>query len=140
MLDTHRQYAVYCAAFLLAITFLLATPGGYQRMILNLADLRLLSSLVHEEVIHQTNGSPFMQGVVAFKQRRYSQAIAWLQQADTDQARVRFYLAQAENKNREGVEIAAELIMEIKDICQGVHIMAIGWERKVPSIIEAAKL
>jgi methylenetetrahydrofolate reductase (NADPH) len=49
-------------------------------------------------------------------------------------------MAQAENKNREGVEIAAELIMEIKDICQGVHIMAIGWERKVPSIIEAAKL
>jgi methylenetetrahydrofolate reductase (NADPH) len=49
-------------------------------------------------------------------------------------------MAQAENKNREGVEIAAELIMEIKDICQGVHIMAIGWERKIPSIIEAAKL
>jgi len=49
-------------------------------------------------------------------------------------------MAQAENKNREGVEIAAELIREIKDICQGVHIMAIGWERKIPSIIEAANL
>ena len=35
---------------------------------------------------------------------------------------------------------AASLIKDLKDICQGVHIMAIGWERKVPAIIDAAGL
>jgi 5,10-methylenetetrahydrofolate reductase len=37
-----------------------------------------------------------------------------------------------------GIEIAADLIKELKDMCQGVHIMAIGWEKKVPLVLEAA--
>ena len=43
-------------------------------------------------------------------------------------------------KAKTGVEIAAELIKQLKDMCQGVHIMAIGWEKKVPLILEAAGL
>ncbi len=46
----------------------------------------------------------------------------------------------AEDKTAMGIEIAAELIKGLKDICQGVHIMAIGWEKKVPQIIEASGL
>ena len=49
-------------------------------------------------------------------------------------------MAQAEDKARTGIEIAANLIKGLKDICQGVHIMAIGWERKVPAILDAAGL
>jgi 5,10-methylenetetrahydrofolate reductase len=49
-------------------------------------------------------------------------------------------LAKAENKAQMGLEIAAGLIKDLKDICQGVHIMAIGWEKKVPAIIDAAGL
>jgi len=49
-------------------------------------------------------------------------------------------MAKAEDKARTGVEIAAGLIRDLKDICQGVHIMAIGWEKKVPVILEAAGL
>ena len=49
-------------------------------------------------------------------------------------------LATAEDKARTGIGIAAGLIKQLKDICNGVHIMAIGWERKVPEIIEAAGL
>ena len=49
-------------------------------------------------------------------------------------------MAKAEDKVRTGIEIAAELIKQYKDLCQGVHIMAIGWERKVPAIIDAAGL
>jgi len=49
-------------------------------------------------------------------------------------------LATAEDKARTGIEIAADLIKQLKDICHGVHIMAIGWEKKVPEIIEAAGL
>jgi len=46
----------------------------------------------------------------------------------------------AENKTQTGIEIAANLIRQLKDISHGVHIMAIGWEKKVPEIIEAAGL
>jgi methylenetetrahydrofolate reductase (NADPH) len=46
----------------------------------------------------------------------------------------------AEDKTRMGIEIAADLIKELKDMCQGVHIMAIGWEKKVPLVLEAAGL
>ena len=37
-----------------------------------------------------------------------------------------------------GVEISARLIKECRDYCQGVHIMALGWESKVPDILELA--
>ena len=37
-----------------------------------------------------------------------------------------------------GVEIAARIIKECKPYCQGVHIMALGWESKVPDLLKAA--
>jgi methylenetetrahydrofolate reductase (NADPH) len=47
---------------------------------------------------------------------------------------------EAENKVKTSIEIAANLIKELKGICQGVHIMAIGWEKRVPDILNAAGL
>ena len=49
-------------------------------------------------------------------------------------------MTEAEDKVQAGIEIAANLIKELKDMCQGVHIMAIGWEKRVPQIIDAAGL
>jgi len=49
-------------------------------------------------------------------------------------------MAEAENKAETGIQIAADLIKELKGICQGIHIMAIGWEKKVPQILDAAGL
>ena len=46
----------------------------------------------------------------------------------------------AEDKAKKSIEIAARLIKEMKSMCQGVHIMAIGWERKVPEVLGAAGL
>ena len=37
-----------------------------------------------------------------------------------------------------GVEIAARIIRECKPYCQGVHIMALGWESKVPEVLKLA--
>ncbi len=37
-----------------------------------------------------------------------------------------------------GVEISARIIRACKPYCQGVHIMAMGWESKVPAILEKA--
>lgn len=46
----------------------------------------------------------------------------------------------AEDKVKTGLEITAVLVKELKDMCQGIHIMAIGWEKKVPTILEMAGL
>ncbi|UNC92286.1 methylenetetrahydrofolate reductase [Candidatus Contubernalis alkaliaceticus] len=49
-------------------------------------------------------------------------------------------MAKAENKEQEGIKIAAELIKGLKDMCQGVHVMAIGWEKAVPEILAESGL
>ncbi|HIE50370.1 MAG TPA: 5,10-methylenetetrahydrofolate reductase [Armatimonadetes bacterium] len=45
-----------------------------------------------------------------------------------------------EQRPQRSIEIAARLIREMKDMCQGVHLMPLGWERYVPAILEAAGL
>jgi len=47
---------------------------------------------------------------------------------------------QADDRAQKSVEIAARLIKEMKPLCQGAHIMAIGWEKKVPEVLDAAGL
>jgi len=49
-------------------------------------------------------------------------------------------MAKAEDRVATGLGQAARLITDVKDLCQGVHIMAIGWETKVPQILEMANL
>jgi len=46
----------------------------------------------------------------------------------------------AEKRAAKSIEIAARLINEMKDMCQGVHLMPIGWEKKVPAVLDAAGL
>ncbi|RKD33778.1 methylenetetrahydrofolate reductase [Thermohalobacter berrensis] len=48
----------------------------------------------------------------------------------------------AEDKKKEGIKIAAELIQQLKEenLCDGVHIMAIGAEENVPVILDEANL
>jgi 5,10-methylenetetrahydrofolate reductase len=49
-------------------------------------------------------------------------------------------MAKAEDKTQTGIEIAAGLMKDLKGMCQGVHIMPIGWEKKVPAMLDAAGL
>ncbi len=49
-------------------------------------------------------------------------------------------MADAKDKTQTGLQLAADLIKELKNICQGVHIMPIGWETKVPQILDMAGL
>jgi 5,10-methylenetetrahydrofolate reductase len=35
-----------------------------------------------------------------------------------------------------GIDIAARVISQIKPLCAGVHVMAMGWERHIPAILE----
>jgi 5,10-methylenetetrahydrofolate reductase len=49
-------------------------------------------------------------------------------------------MEKAENRVDKSIEISARLIKEMKPLCSGVHIMAIGWEKKVPLVLESANL
>lgn len=44
------------------------------------------------------------------------------------------------DKTATSVEIAARLIKELKPMCQGIHIMPIGWDKKVPLVLDASGL
>jgi len=45
-----------------------------------------------------------------------------------------------EDRKKKSVEIAARLIREMKDMCQGVHLMPLGWDSEVPNVLETAGL
>lgn len=45
-----------------------------------------------------------------------------------------------EKRVEKSLEISARLIRELKDLCQGIHIMALGWERYVAAVLEMAGL
>ncbi len=49
-------------------------------------------------------------------------------------------MSSAEDRVGKGIEIAARLIREMKGMCQGVHLMPLGWERHVPVILQEAGL
>jgi 5,10-methylenetetrahydrofolate reductase len=44
----------------------------------------------------------------------------------------------AEDKSARSIEIAARVIKDIRGMCRGVHLMAIGWENRIPRILETA--
>ncbi len=46
----------------------------------------------------------------------------------------------ARNRVATSVEITSRLIREVRDMCDGTHIMAIGWESRIPAILESADL
>jgi len=43
-------------------------------------------------------------------------------------------------RRAKGVDIAARIVRDVKDVCQGIHIMALGWEKEVPAILDGAGL
>lgn len=51
-------------------------------------------------------------------------------------------LAKSDKQKRAetSVEIAARLIDQLRGLCQGIHIMSLGWERHVPALLARARL
>ena len=47
-------------------------------------------------------------------------------------------MEETEDRPRKAIEIAARIIKEVQHISRGVHIMAIGWERYIPQVLEEA--
>jgi len=44
------------------------------------------------------------------------------------------------DKVAQSVEIASRLIKQLKPMCQGIHIMPIGWDKVVPKVLDASGL
>ena len=49
-------------------------------------------------------------------------------------------MEEAKDKSAKSIEIAARLIKELRPLCNGIHIMPIGWDKKVPLVLDAAGL
>jgi len=49
-------------------------------------------------------------------------------------------MEETKDKVPTSVSIAARLIKELKPMCQGIHIMPIGWDKKVPLVLDASGL
>ena len=49
-------------------------------------------------------------------------------------------MAAAADKSAASIGIAARLMKELKPLCQGFHIMPMGWDRNVPPVLKAAGL
>jgi len=49
-------------------------------------------------------------------------------------------LLKSSDRGRTSVEIAAELIMRLKNLCQGINILPVGWESKVPALLDLTKI
>ena len=85
-------------------------------------------------------GIPIMVGIVLLKSaamaRFMNKNVAGINVPDS----LISEMDKAEDKGKKGIEIAARLLNEMKSMCQGAHIMAIGMEHRVPEIIELAGL
>ena len=49
-------------------------------------------------------------------------------------------MQETQDKSATSIAIAARLIEELKPMCQGIHVMPIGWDKKVPLVLDAAGL
>ncbi|MFH0763502.1 MAG: methylenetetrahydrofolate reductase [Candidatus Omnitrophota bacterium] len=49
-------------------------------------------------------------------------------------------MEETKDKSAKSIEIAARLIKGLKPLCKGIHIMPIGWDKKVPQVLDAAGL
>jgi 5,10-methylenetetrahydrofolate reductase len=49
-------------------------------------------------------------------------------------------LLKAPDKLKASTEIASNLIKEMRDLCQGIYMIPIGWEKRVPAVLDAAGL
>ncbi len=49
-------------------------------------------------------------------------------------------LANKETRVEKSIEMSAQLIRELKPLCQGIHLMPLGWDKHVPAILERSGL
>jgi len=87
-------------------------------------------------------GVPVMVGVVPLK----SAGMARYMTANVAGVRVPDEMIQTmadtkkEDRKKVSADLAADLVRRMKDMCQGVHLMPLGWDDIVPEIVQAAEV
>jgi len=87
-------------------------------------------------------GVPVMAGIVPLKSAGMAQFMNQNVAGVTvpDRLIARMKETPKEDRKKVSVGIAAELARDLKDMCQGIHLMPLGWEDIVSDIVEAAEL
>jgi len=49
-------------------------------------------------------------------------------------------MTDTKDKVEKSVEIAARIVKRLKNLCRGVHIMALGWEKIIPAVLDQADI
>ena len=90
----------------------------------------------------QTFNVPVMAGVVVLKSaamaRYMNQHIAGISVPESIITELED--TKKEMRKSKAVEITARIIRKVQPLCQGIHIMPLGWDELVPEIIKAAEL
>jgi len=94
---------------------------------------------VRERGLHER--AYILAGIVVNKSLKSIEITATVPGMDIPEALIE-QMREAEDKKSEGVAIAVDLIEQLREIegVKGIHIMAIGWEEIVPSLLEKANL
>jgi methylenetetrahydrofolate reductase (NADPH) len=97
---------------------------------------------VFEDFLKNTKhlGVPVMAGIVLLKSagmaRFMNKNVAGVNVPDS----IIKEMEEAKDKVAVSVEIASRLIKKLKPMCRGIHIMPIGWDTKVPLVLDASGL
>ncbi len=85
-------------------------------------------------------GVPILAGCIMLKSgnmaRNFNANVPGITVPDGIISRMDSAASSANTRRRASAEITAEIIRDIRPMCQGAHIMAIGWESLIPSVIE----
>ena len=83
---------------------------------------------------------PILAGIIVLKSARQARYMTERIPGVVVPDRLVDELARASNPAEASVRAASDIVREVAPMCHGVHIMAIGWERHIPDILEAAGL
>jgi 5,10-methylenetetrahydrofolate reductase len=85
-------------------------------------------------------GVPVLVGMIVLKSARMAQFLNDKLPGVTVPQSIIDEMDAAESKSATSIQITARLIREMRGMCDGTHIMAIGWESRIPAILEQAGL
>ena len=81
---------------------------------------------------------PVLAGIIMLKSARQARYMTERIPGVVVPDRLTEALERAENVAEASVGLTGGIVRDVAPMCQGVHIMAIGWERRIPAVLEAA--
>ena len=85
-------------------------------------------------------GVPVLAGMIILKSARMARFLDENLPGVSVPASIIEEMDSAEVPAKTSIEITSRLIRDVRDMCDGTHIMAIGWESRIPEILEESGL